>query len=111
MNVGDIIIVHWGPETIYHGAVRRPYKIEYIDGPCKCPDPCTDIEIGDPPESETHYHLALSRFDALRYSAQESSGGYGLAGFRLDGSSVWNGDRIEIIEKAEQPELFPGAMA
>lgn len=61
-----------------------PYVITSVFGPCSCA-----TMFSDEPR-EPHYHMECERADT-------GEGGFGLNGYRLDGTSVSSGDTLELI--------------
>lgn len=93
---------------IRRGAVVRtsygsgPYVVLSVHGPCNCPEYLRHINGVDAP-SEPHYHLTCRSEDGARAW---------LNGYRLDGTSVWSDDRIEVLRlNPTQLDLFEGADA
>lgn len=77
-----------------------PYVITEVDGPCRCPEYVRSLN-GDESPSEPHYHLTCRRAE------QPERGEYWLDGYRLDGTSVWNNDRLILTGQARgQLELL-----
>lgn len=91
--------------TLHRGAIIRtnygtgPYVVIGINGPCECPEFVRQLN-GDSTTSEPHFHITCQ--------AQErpEQGLYWLNGYRLDGTSVWGPDRIDVIGEAAQKDLF-----
>lgn len=91
-----------------------PYVIESVHGPCNCPSYFDSINARylsvSPPElpvpSEWHVHLTCKDADRPRgriKGTRSDSDSY-LNGYRLDGTSVWDDDRL-IFHGAVQVEL------
>lgn len=72
-----------------------PYIIETVDGPCTCAEYLRHID-GDDSPSEPHFHLTCR----LAPGAIGGGGNYWLNGYRLDGTSVWSNDRLELVGAA-----------
>jgi len=70
-----------------------PYRITDCFGPCRCPHPVAQINFENPPASEPHYHLTCTSALERSGSARHDTESY-LAGYRLDGTSVWSSDYL-----------------
>lgn len=90
LHRGAIICTNYG---------TGPYVITNIDGPCDCPELVASLDGYDTP-SATHFHINC------QLEGQPERGDYWLNGYRLDGTNVWNSDRITVIREAAQKELF-----
>jgi hypothetical protein len=91
LRIGDVVRTSYG---------TGPYLITEIEGPCTCAAYLRHLD-GDESPSEPHYHLTCEMVDEPR------KGSYWLNGYRLDGTSVWSGDRVEKVGAAsKQLELF-----
>lgn len=74
-----------------------PFLIIDVDGPCTCPEYLAHINGNDTP-SEPHYHMTCTKPDGTDR--------FWLNGYRLNGTCVWNGDRVVLVGTAQQGELF-----
>lgn len=65
-----------------------PYVVTDVSGPCQC------SEKGEGKHTEWHVHLTCRDKEPQKGKGMLSF----LAGYRLDGTSVWNSDRLLVME-------------
>lgn len=65
-----------------------PYVVTDVSGPCQC------SETGEGKHTEWHVHLTCRDKEPQKGKGMLSF----LAGYRLDGTSVWNSDRLLVME-------------
>lgn len=65
-----------------------PYVVTDVSGPCQC------SEKGEGKHTEWHVHLTCRDKERQKGKGMLSF----LAGYRLDGTSVWNNDRLLVME-------------
>ena len=70
-----------------------PYVITEVIGPSTEPSFVCQIN-GDETPSEPHFHIKC------RHVRNPDGGDYWLNGYRLDGTSVWSDDRLELVGEA-----------
>jgi len=77
-----------------------PYLITHVSNPCTCPA-CMKHLDGDDSPSERHYHMTCC-------DPRNTADKYWLNGYRLDGTSVWSSDRVDVVGVGRniQMELF-----
>lgn len=98
MKIGDIVSTNYG---------TGPYKIIMIDGPSTEPSYSDEINRKRPRKSEPHYNLTVQDVDA-RGNVVRKAYSY-LNGYRMDGTNVWDSDRLifhSTNKLNEQFELF-----
>lgn len=81
-----------------------PYRITQVEGPCTCAEYVAHLN-GDDTPSEPHFHLTCVWGGWLRDGGRE----YWLNGYRADGTSVWNDDRLlfDGVAAGYSGDLFP----
>lgn len=83
--VGDIVLTNYD---------TGPYVIVEIFGPRTAPHYLDQIN-GVDSDSEPHYSFRCG-WAGPRAEGQHYSDDYWLNGYRLDGSSIWDGDRLTV---------------
>lgn len=103
---------------ISKGAIVRtnygtgPYEITEVQGPCICPEYIASLDATyekPAPPSHPHYHFICKELNYPK-NRRPCDNEFYLGGYRLDGTSVWDRDRliIEGFASEVQLELFEG---
>lgn len=93
ITIGTIVKTNYG---------TGPYVITEISKPCRCPEYVASLSPGAP-KSEKHYHFVCYPAEIAKPREKDKCW---LGGFRLDGTNVWDDDRL-IILPSVQLNLIP----
>jgi len=100
--MGDMII----GQVVTTNYDTGPYRITKIVGPCRCPEYVKALN-GDRSPSDPHFHLTCVWAGGPN-DHRADKGNYWLNGYRIDGTSAWNDDRLTFhgVEDGAQLQLF-----